>query len=73
MREEQKGQGSQREEEAGSQNEHQEADESGKAAEAVANPERPASFDPLLRLRGSGRRIWGDEDPVEYVRRLRED
>lgn len=33
---------------------------------------RPALFDPLLGLRGSGRGLWGNEDAVEYIRRLRE-
>ena len=28
--------------------------------------------DPLLALRGSGRRLWADEPPDRYVRRLRE-
>jgi hypothetical protein len=28
--------------------------------------------DPLLRLRGSGKRIWADEPADEYVERLRE-
>ncbi len=28
--------------------------------------------DPILRLRGLGKEIWGDEHPDEYVRRLRE-
>jgi len=28
--------------------------------------------DPLLALRGSGKHLWGDEDPDEYVRKLRE-
>lgn len=29
-------------------------------------------FDPLLRLKGSGRDLWKDEHADEYVRRLRE-
>jgi hypothetical protein len=28
--------------------------------------------DPILALRGLGKDIWGDEDPDEYVRKLRE-
>jgi hypothetical protein len=28
--------------------------------------------DPLLSLKGSGRELWRDEHPDEYVRRLRE-
>ena len=28
--------------------------------------------DPLLQLKGSGRQIWADETPDEYVERLRE-
>jgi hypothetical protein len=31
-----------------------------------------AEADPLLALRGSGRHVWKDEDPDDYVRRLRE-
>ena len=27
--------------------------------------------DPILALRGLGKEIWADEDPDEYVRRLR--
>jgi hypothetical protein len=27
--------------------------------------------DPLLALRGSGRELWADEPPDQYVRRLR--
>lgn len=29
--------------------------------------------DPILALVGSGKHLWGDEDPDEYVRSLRED
>ena len=32
----------------------------------------PADLDPILRLRGLGKEIWQDEEPDEYVRRLRE-
>jgi hypothetical protein len=32
-----------------------------------------ADCDPLLKLRGSGRKIWSDEHGDEYVRRLRDD
>jgi hypothetical protein len=28
--------------------------------------------DPLLALRGSGKRLWADEHADDYVRRLRE-
>jgi len=28
--------------------------------------------DPLLALRGSGKKLWADEHADEYVRRLRE-
>ncbi|HZD94101.1 MAG TPA: hypothetical protein VE133_07590, partial [Candidatus Sulfotelmatobacter sp.] len=31
-----------------------------------------AQTDPLLSLRGSGKRLWADEHADEYVRRLRE-
>lgn len=31
-----------------------------------------AEQDPLLRLRGSGRKLWADEHADDYVRRLRE-
>jgi hypothetical protein len=31
-----------------------------------------ADEDPILALVGSGKKLWGDEDPDEYVRRLRE-
>jgi hypothetical protein len=34
-------------------------------------PQAPG-VDPLLALRGSGRRLWADEQPDDYVRRLRE-
>ena len=33
---------------------------------------RTEQSDPLLALRGSGKRIWADEHADEYVRRLRE-
>jgi hypothetical protein len=39
--------------------------------DASAKPSR-AEDDPILALVGSGRQIWADEDPDEYVRRLRE-
>jgi hypothetical protein len=29
--------------------------------------------DPLLQLRGSGKKLWAEEHADEYVRRLRED
>lgn len=32
----------------------------------------PSAVDPILALRGLGSEIWQDEDPDEYVRRLRE-
>jgi hypothetical protein len=35
-------------------------------------PLAPRGPDPLLALRGSGRRLWADEPPDVYVRRLRE-
>ncbi len=37
-----------------------------------AASERRAQEDPLLALVGSGRDIWGDQHPDEYVRKLRE-
>ena len=37
---------------------------------AVAGP--TTSCDPILSLRGLGKEIWADEDPDEYVRRVRE-
>ena len=33
---------------------------------------RPDQEDSILALRGLGKEIWADEDPDEYVRRLRE-
>lgn len=48
------------------------AAEFGKSNEAAASPETPAASDRLLRLRGSGRDVWGNEDAVDYVRRLRD-
>lgn len=33
----------------------------------------PAEQDSILALRGLGKELWADEDPDEYVRRLRED
>lgn len=36
------------------------------------SPQTAAEQDPLLRLRGSGRKLWADEHADEYVRRLRE-
>jgi len=30
-----------------------------------------AETDPLLRSRGSGKLLWADESPDDYVRRLR--
>lgn len=35
-------------------------------------PTADAPDDPLLALRGSGRQLWGEERPDDYVRRLRE-
>jgi hypothetical protein len=32
----------------------------------------PSSSDPLLALRGSGKRLWADEHADDYVARLRE-
>lgn len=32
----------------------------------------PPTMDPILALRGLGSEIWQDEDPDDYVRRLRE-
>jgi hypothetical protein len=37
-----------------------------------ASPKRSAENDPLLALRGSGKKIWADEHADDYVRRLRE-
>ena len=34
--------------------------------------QKTADQDPLLQLRGSGRRLWADEHADDYVRRLRE-
>lgn len=39
---------------------------------AAASLARPHSVDAILSLRGLGKEIWQDEDPDEYVRRLRE-
>lgn len=39
---------------------------------AKARPDRQASSDPILSLLGLGSEIWQDEDPDEFVRRLRE-
>ncbi len=33
----------------------------------------PYESDPILALRGVGAEIWKDEDPDEYIRKLRED
>jgi hypothetical protein len=33
---------------------------------------RAKEVDPLLALRGSGRKVWADEHADDYVRRLRE-
>ena len=33
---------------------------------------RPAADDPLLALRGSGKKLWANEHADDYVRRLRE-
>ncbi len=32
----------------------------------------PSENDPLLALRGSGKKLWADEHADEYVKRLRE-
>jgi len=32
----------------------------------------PKDVDPILHLRGLGKEIWQDEEPDDYVRRLRE-
>ncbi len=40
--------------------------------EYVPRAPKPADVDPLLALRGSGRKLWADEHADEYVRRLRE-
>jgi len=40
---------------------------SGSSGRTMSDP-----VDPLLALRGSGRRLWKDEHADEYVRRLRE-
>jgi hypothetical protein len=41
-------------------------------AEYARRPADPARVDPILALRGLGKEIWADEDPDDYVRRLRE-
>jgi hypothetical protein len=33
---------------------------------------KPTEGDPLLQLVGSGKHLWADEHPDEYVHRLRE-
>ncbi|HTZ99681.1 MAG TPA: hypothetical protein VMB02_05070 [Candidatus Aquilonibacter sp.] len=40
--------------------------------EYVPRSRATAENDPLLALRGSGKRLWADEHADEYVRRLRE-
>jgi hypothetical protein len=37
------------------------------------NPPQEQWLGSVLQLRGLGRDLWKDEDPDEYVRRLRED
>ncbi|HVB85803.1 MAG TPA: hypothetical protein VNK23_03945 [Candidatus Dormibacteraeota bacterium] len=37
------------------------------------NSDQNAEQDLLLALAGSGSELWADENPDEYVRRLRED
>lgn len=39
---------------------------------AAAGAKRTDEDDPILALVGSGKHLWGDEDPDEYVRSLRE-
>ena len=38
-----------------------------------ASDQGPSGEDPILALRGAGRRLWEDEDADAYVRRLRAD
>jgi hypothetical protein len=40
-------------------------------ARAEPARERGRGADPLLALRGSGRELWSDERPDEYIERLR--
>lgn len=40
-------------------------------SEYVRRGQEAASIDPLLALRGSGKKLWSDEHADEYVRRLR--
>ena len=35
-------------------------------------PSRTLEEDPILTLVGSGKELWGDEDPNKYVKHLRE-
>ena len=35
------------------------------------SPRRVRWLDGIFQMRGLGRELWGDEDPDEYVRRLR--
>jgi hypothetical protein len=42
------------------------------ASEYCANPLPRSEEDSILALRGLGKEIWADENPDEYVRRLRE-
>jgi hypothetical protein len=42
------------------------------AAEFSSRKNVATKIDPLLALKGSGRKIWADEHADEYVRRLRE-
>jgi len=42
------------------------------ATEYQLSTEQLIARDPLLRLRGSGKALWADESPDDYVRRLRE-
>ena len=39
---------------------------------SIATTRETSSEDPLLALRGSGKRLWADEHADDYVRRLRE-
>jgi hypothetical protein len=39
---------------------------------ALKSPEQPAWLSGILKMRGMGKDLWKNEDPDEYVRKLRE-
>jgi len=39
---------------------------------AAKRPEQPKRLEGILKMRGMGKALWKNEDPDEYVRKLRE-